>query len=102
QIDAYIVGVVDDPADQMLDGVDDDGTHGGGQLSVVGSAGSPAAAGAASSAGFSASSAFSAVSAAAAFFAGAFFFFGVAASVSGPPSAAARAALNNSSLVGLG
>ncbi len=38
----------------------------------------------------------------AAFLAGAFFFFGVAASVVGVPSAAASAALNSSSLLGLG
>src|SRR5262249_14898298 len=102
-----IVRVVDDPADQMLNSVDDDGTHCAGQLSVVGSDCSPPSAGASV---FPASSlasaaallpALSADSAAlAAFFAGAF-FFGFAASVAGAPSAAANAALNSSSLLGL-
>jgi hypothetical protein len=91
QVDSDIVGVVDNAAHQMFDGVDDDGTHA--QLSVAGSAcslpsadGAAAAsasadgvAGASASAAFSASSAFSALSDAAAFLAGAFFFFGVAA-----------------------
>src|SRR5436305_1767243 len=76
QIDTHIVGVVDDPADQVFDGVNDDGTHGGGQLSVAGSAcsaaASAAAGAAASSAGLAAASALSAGLSAAAFFAGAF------------------------------
>src|SRR4051812_45245468 len=110
-VDADIVGVVDDPADQMLDGVDDDRAHGRAQLSedsgaVVASAPSAAASdssltGAAWACTSVASSAFSA--ACAAFLAaGAFFFLGWAASVLGPPSASASAALNRSSLLGLG
>src|SRR6202022_3426785 len=60
QVNSDLVGVVDDPADQMLDGVDDDGTHDWRQLSLAGSAGSAcslaslASAGSASSAGFAA------------------------------------------------
>src|SRR5246127_1554613 len=50
QINSDIVGVVDNAADQMLDGVDDDGTHRGRQLSVAGSACSLASAGSAASA----------------------------------------------------
>src|SRR6185312_13091666 len=110
-----IVGVVDDPPDQVLDSVDDDGTHCARQLSSDAAAGSPlsdcsapsadvsacsalAASGAAFS-GFSASAFSASTSALAAFLAGDF-FFGLAASVVGPPSAAARAALNSSSLLG--
>src|SRR2546429_342676 len=33
-VDPHIVGVVHDPADKVLDGVDDDRAHGRGQLSV--------------------------------------------------------------------
>src|SRR5581483_12169307 len=70
QVDSHFVGVVDNPADQMLDGVDDDSTHGRRQLSGAASAGcacsAPSAAAAstgwASSAGLAAASAFSAVS----------------------------------------
>src|SRR6516165_10845136 len=53
QVDPNIVGVVDDPADQMLDSVNDDRTHRAGQLSVddsVGSGCSPPSAGASAAA----------------------------------------------------
>src|SRR6516165_12742289 len=122
QVDPNIVGVVDDPADQMLDSVNDDRTHRARQLSADGWAGSvgsgcsppsagasaaaasvavsSAASGAASAASGAASAVASGSAALAAFLAGAF-FFGFAASVVGAPSAAASAALNSSSLVGL-
>src|SRR6202012_1473543 len=50
-----VIGVVDNPANQMLNGVNDDRTHFASQLSVVGSACSPPSAGV--SAGFSVDSA---------------------------------------------
>src|SRR6478752_2321521 len=115
-----VVGIVYNPANQVLDGVDDDCAHGCAQLSddsaaaSAGAASAPSAAaldsslaGAASawtsvaavSSGFSAtlSAAFSA-----AFLAGAFFFLACVASPDGAPSAAASAALKRSSLDGLG
>src|ERR1700754_2757814 len=123
-VDPDIVGVVHDPTDQVLDGVNDDRAHGRGQLSVdsadsacsaasagasacsAASAGasacSAASAGASASAGATASAGASASAVSAAFLAGAFFFLAVVASVLGPPSAWASAALNRSSLLGLG
>src|SRR5689334_12991841 len=107
-VDADIIGIVDDSADQMLDGVNDDRAHGLGQLSVFSAAPStvasaPSAAGSDSSlTGATSASAAPLSAACSVFFAGAFFFFGVVASVAGPPSAWASAALNRSSLEGLG
>src|SRR5689334_4935025 len=107
-VDADIIGIVDDSADQMLDGVNDDRAHGRGQLSVFSVAPStvasaPSAAGSDSSlTGATSASAGASASAFSTFLAGAFFFLGVVASVLGPPSASASAALNRSSLDGLG
>src|SRR6187200_638932 len=89
-VDTDLVRVVDNPANEMLDGVDD-------SAHSVGSA--AASAGAASELSAGAASAVSVVSA---FLAGAFFFFNVVASPVEAPSASARAALNRSSLDGLG
>src|SRR6185437_15464683 len=115
-VDPDIVGVVHDPADQVLDGVNDGRAHGRGQLSVdsadsacsaastgaSASAGASASTGASASAGASPSAGASASAVSAAFLAGAFFFLAVVASVLGPPSAWASAALNRSSLLGVG
>src|SRR5690606_15520780 len=73
QLDADVIGVGDDAAHQVLDGIGDDGAH------------------------YSAASASVASAAASSFLA---FFFGVTASATGSFSAAASAALNSSSLDG--
>src|SRR4051794_11457345 len=112
-VDPDIVGVVHDPANQVLDGVDDDRAHGGGQLSVAPAtvASTPSAAasdsslapdGSAVASASTAARAASSPTSSAVFLAGAFFFLGVVASVLGPPWASASAALNRSSLLGLG
>src|SRR5690349_14608373 len=103
-VDPDIVRIVHDAADQVLHGVNDDRAHGRGQLSVFSVAPStvasaPSAAGSDSSlTGATSASAEASASAFSAFLAGAFFFLGVVASVLGPPSASASAALNRSSL----
>src|ERR1700730_12795983 len=101
-VDPDIVGIVDDPADQMLDSVDHDRAHAGQPSVGASAAGCSAASAAGSSAALVsvAASGDSSATALAAFLAGAF-FFGLAASVVGAPSASASAALNSSSLVGL-
>src|SRR5690606_32052101 len=75
QLDAHVIGVGDDAANEVFDGIGDDCTH------------------------YSAASADSAPSAASSFLAA--FFLGVTASATGSLSAAASAALNRSSLDGL-
>src|SRR5882757_8624389 len=92
-VDANVVGVVDYPAHQVLDGVDDDSAH-----SATASAGAASAV----SAGASAVPAGASAAASSAFLAGAFFFLAVVASPDGALSAAASAALNRSSLLVLG
>src|SRR5206468_13047088 len=83
-VDPDIVGVVHDPANQVLDGVDDDRAHGRGQLSegsavasaAVASATSAAASDSSLTGATSASAGASASAFSAAFLAGAFFFLG--------------------------
>ena len=86
QVDANVVGIVDDSPNQMFDGVDDDGAHSAG-VSAAGSAsaGASAAGRRAGSAGAGSSGSASACAA----FAGRFFFSWVA-SLDGAPSASAR------------
>lgn len=91
-----IVRIVDDPTDQMLNSVNDDGAHF--PVSFPPSARParhPAPACPAAQAAALAQQPWQP------FLAGDF-FFGLVASVVGPPSAAANAALNTSSLLGLG
>src|SRR6185312_15972845 len=110
-VDPDIVGVIHDPADQVLHGVNDDRAHGSGQLSVDSVAPAKMASGpsaAASDSSLTGAAAWASAwavawsASSAAFLAGAFFFLGVVASVLGPPSASANAALNRSSLLSLG
>src|SRR5207342_461400 len=104
-VDTDFIRIVDDPPNQMLDGVDDGRAHSAG-VSAASAAGSTAAASAAgSTAAASAAGSTAAAStgaASSAFLAGAFFFFAWVASPDGAPSACASAALNRSSLLGLG